>query len=155
MTIMKVTVQVPVSPEVVAALGPEFVKAAKRARASAAARSRRELKELMPKDTGELRRRFYVASRPGGLELIWRAPYAELVDLGAPRHVITPRDPGGYLKFPGTNVFTGRTIYTKFVDHPGQVGQFYRLPVIARALQILNEELSKAFQEVRVRVALA
>lgn len=155
MTILKVTIQIPFSPEVVAALGPEFVKAAKRARDKAATRSRRELKELMPKDTGELRRRFYVASRPGGLELVWTAPYAELVDLGAPRHAITPKDPGGFLKFPGTNAFAGQTIYTKFVDHPGQVGQFYRLPVSARALQILNEELTEAFREVRVGMALA
>lgn len=153
MPIMKITISAPFDQDVIAALGPGFVAAAKEATAKAAARSRRELPKLMPKKTGELRRRFYVAGRPGGLEFVWTAPYAAIVDLGAPRHDIRPTDPSGFLKFPGTNAFAGQTIYTKFVDHPGQVGQFYRLPVGARGLQILNEELTKAFKKVQERVA--
>ena len=108
----------------------------------------------MPKDSGELQRRFYVAPRSGGMELVWKAPYASIADLGAAPHEIRPSDPTGYLKFPGTKSFSGRTIYTRLVNHPGYAGRVYRFDVGALALKIMNEELKKEFEKIRVGVAL-
>lgn len=148
---MKIQIQVPFDPATVTGLGPDYEKAARDAMAAAARRIRVETKPLMPKDTGDLQRRFYVGYRAGVMELVWTVPYAPYVDLGAGPHTIRPRDPSGFLKFPGTNAFAGMTIYTKKVNHPGQIGQFYRFPVGALSLKIMNEELQKAFARVRLR----
>ena len=147
---MKVVLQVPYDRATVQALGPDYEAAANRAMSRAATRIRVETKELMPEDTCELKRRFYVAWHEGrGMTLLWAVKYAPYVDLGAAPHDIRPSDPAGFLKFPGTNAFAGKTIYTKLVKHPGQLGQFYRLPVGALALRIMNEELQRAFKETR------
>ena len=146
-------IDAPFDPATLEALGPEFVAAYNRAMASAAVRVRVEAKVLMPKDSGELRRRFYVAPRATGIEMVWKAPYASIADLGAAPHQIRPGDPSGYLKFPGTKSFAGRTIYSKLVNHPGYAGRFYRFEVGALALRIMNEELKKEFEKIRIGVA--
>ena len=146
-----VIIDVPLDPVAIAELGPEFEDAAARAVSTTRRRLQVEGRPLIPKDTGNLRRSFRVVPRGRfRLELRWGAKYAAGVDIGVPRHEIRPRDPAGYLRFPGTNAFAGKTIYAKKVDHPGQAGQFYQLDVQALGIRILREELQKEFNKLRL-----
>ena len=148
-----VFVELPLDPVAIAAFGPQFEDAAARAVVTTRKRLQIEGKPLIPKDTGNLRRSFRVVPRgKWRLELKWNAEYAAGVDIGVPRHEIRPRDPTGFLVFPGTNAFSGQTIYAKKVDHPGQAGQFYKLQVQALGLQILAQEIQKEFTKLRVEL---
>lgn len=146
-----VIIELPLDPQVIDELGPDFEAAAARAVVTTRKRLQVEGKPLIPKDTGNLRRSFRVVPRgKWRLELQWKAKYAAGVDLGVPRHTIRPKDPTGFLVFPGTNAFAGQTIYAKKVNHPGQAGQFYKLNVQALGLRILREEIQKEFSKLRL-----
>ena len=146
-----VIIELPLDQQAIDAFGPEFEDAAARAVATTRKRLQVEGKQLIPKDTGNLRRSFRVVPRgKWRLELKWTAAYAAGVDIGVPRHIIRPRDPDGFLVFPGTNAFAGQTIYTKKVDHPGQAGQFYKLDVQMLGIRILREEMQKEFSKLRL-----
>lgn len=51
-----------------------------------------------------------------GYKVYANAPYARYVHEGTGP---SSRTPGGYMRFAGTNMFAGRRIVTKHVNHPG------------------------------------
>lgn len=145
-----VIIELPLDPQVIDELGPQFEAAAARAVVTTRKRLQVEGKPLIPKDTGNLRRSFRVVPRgKWRLELQWKAKYAAGVDIGVPRHTIRARA-APYLVFPGTNAFAGQVIRVKKVNHPGQAGQFYKLNVQALGLRILREEIQKEFSKLRL-----
>jgi hypothetical protein len=97
-----------------------------------------ELTNLIPIESGELRDSFRAVPTSTGINLIWSAPHASVVDAGSPPHMIYPS--GKALKF---NAF-GKTVFAKSVKHPGQQPQNFTTIIGQRALVILNEELAKA-----------
>lgn len=86
---------------------------------------------LTPVDTGRLRSatRATVRDRAFGVtgELINDVEYAEMVHDGTRPHRITPRSPGGVLRFQ----IGGRTVYAKYVNHPGTRAR----PFLAEAMR--------------------
>lgn len=77
------------------------------------------LRRDSPVDSGEMRAKTTVRSRPtpngATLEAKIDTPYAHIVSGGQRPHTITPRTQGGVLVFE----VDGRTVFTKRVNHPG------------------------------------
>lgn len=86
-----------------------------------------DLKRTAPVDTGELRRTTGVEITSVTRERITAearidVEYAGFVTMGTRPHVITPKRPGGVLRF----VSGGQVVYTRRVNHPGtEANPFY------------------------------
>lgn len=140
-----INIDIPFDSRAVAGLGPQVGSAIDFAIRRAAIRMSIELKPLMPKRSGYLRGSFTATVVGDTIRLEWRAPYAEIVDIGAGPHVITGSP---FLYFRDSR--TGQLIRKREVNHPGFTGRFYRLNVVAEATRILNEELQRAISRVRL-----
>ena len=140
-------VTLPFTQEAIDALGPRVRSAVDFAIRKTAIRVQNEAKGLMPIRTGVLRSSFRAQATQNGVELEWRAPYAEVVDIGAPAHEMVAPTSGGKKAYRFR--IGGKTIFAKRINHPGQKGRFYSLSVLQLTAQILGEELRKAMNRAR------
>ena len=101
-----------------------------------------------PYSKGSLRGTFYADIRGDTIRLIWPETYAELVDKGAMRHTIQPKQAGGIIAFPdraglqfGRKDYDGYA-YVKYVlNHPGQRGQLFGMRTSRAAYAIIRDEI--------------
>lgn len=140
-------VVLPFTQEAIDALGSRVRSAVDFANRKTAIRIQNEAKKLIPVRTGALRSSFRAQATQNGVELEWRAPYAEVVDIGAPAHTMTAPTSGGKKVYKFR--IGGRTVFAKKVNHPGQKGQFYSVDVLQLTAQILGEELRIAMNRAR------
>jgi len=127
---------------------------AARAAAFAAVKMETNLKSAFQvhRKTGDTQRSISVRRSlitPTRIEYVARVttPQAAWVNDGTPAHIITPRNPGGVLRFqwpgaPGHLVHKDGFVYLKSVNHPGYAGDGWWDNTIARWHEFLVDSLT-------------
>jgi HK97 gp10 family phage protein len=106
-----------------------------------------EMEARVPVDTGNLRRSLQIKVGTDKVVIgpnTEQAPYAIYVERGTQPHVITPKKPGGVLRFK----VGGTWVYARKVHHPGTQAQ----PFIEPAFEAWVDSLGTMAAEANVKV---
>ena len=115
-----------------------------------------------PVRSGTLLQSFTANVEGDQIVLRWNTPYAGIVEKGAEKHVINPKNPRKPLRFPdrkGGLQKAGKPGKRRFIPphdgfirswglmHPGYSGRYYGESTGNEAILILQEELARALEE--------